>query len=60
MIDKLKLKSYDLLMAYDLPKLIERNTEFLREYLKKVLDSQCSENTDLRRNYSLLFGGNYY
>jgi hypothetical protein len=34
MMDKLKLKSYALLMAYDLPKIIERNTEFLKEYLK--------------------------
>jgi len=38
MMDKLKLKSYALLMAYDLPKIIERNTKYLKESLKKGSD----------------------
>lgn len=38
MIDKLKLKSYALLMAYDLKKIIDRNTDHLKEYLKKESD----------------------
>jgi hypothetical protein len=37
-MDKLKLKSYILLMAYDLHKIIERNTNYLKEYLKKESD----------------------
>jgi hypothetical protein len=38
MMDKLKQKSYALLMAYDLHKLIEQNTDSLKEYLKKESD----------------------
>lgn len=38
MIDKIKLKSYALLMAYDLKKIIDRNTDHLKEYLKKESD----------------------
>jgi hypothetical protein len=37
-MDKLKLKSYALLMAYDLHKIIERNTGTLKEYLRKESD----------------------
>jgi hypothetical protein len=37
-MDKLKLKSYALLMAYDLRKIIERNTDYLKEYLKEGSD----------------------
>lgn len=36
MMDKLKLKSYALLMAYNLPKVLERNTDFLKKYGKEV------------------------
>ena len=32
MIDKLKLKSYALLMAYDLPKIFRQHSEFLKEF----------------------------
>jgi hypothetical protein len=38
MMDKLKLKSYALLMAYDLHKIIERNTDYLKEYLRNESD----------------------
>ena len=34
-MDKLKLKSYALLMTYDLPNVIKQNTKHLKEYLKK-------------------------
>lgn len=37
-MDKLKLKSYILLMTYDLHRIIERNTNNLKEYLKKESD----------------------
>ncbi|MDP3003257.1 MAG: hypothetical protein Q8N38_09035, partial [Bacteroidales bacterium] len=36
MMDKLKLKSYALLIAYNLPKVLERNTDFLKKYGKEV------------------------
>lgn len=38
MMNKLKLKSYALLMAYDLHKIIERNSDSLKEYLKEESD----------------------
>jgi len=37
-MDKLKLKSYALLMTYDLPNVIKQNTKHLKEYLKNDLD----------------------
>ena len=36
-MDKLKLKSYALLMAYDLPKIFEKHSDFLKEYGEKGL-----------------------
>jgi len=38
-MDKLKLKSYALLMAYDLHKIIEQNTDPLKEYIKSASDT---------------------